>query len=149
MASPLRPNFFRATLDNDVKGANYWPFTKSKDFWKDMNKKFDSTNVSFSKENSSITVIRSYEDKVNLQITYTIAADGQIGVKYELDAKESQPDLLRIGMTMGVPSNLENAMYYGKGPWENYIRITSYNVCYTKLLRKSIEQNVCETSCKI
>ena len=22
---------------------------------------------------------------------------------------------------MGVPSNLENAMYYGKGPWENYI----------------------------
>ena len=88
-----------------------------------MNSKFDSTTVTVDSQDVTkavVNVTRSFSDKVKLAITYTVLNDGQLSVKYDLEADKSVPDLLRLGMTMGVPSTLVNTTYYGKGPWENY-----------------------------
>ena len=37
-----------------------------------------------------------------------------------MDVDPAVPDLIRVGMTMGLPSKLSKAAYYGRGPWESY-----------------------------
>lgn len=51
---------------------------------------------------------------------YSISSDGKIDVAMSLDADPSLPEMIRVGMTMGVPMNLEQTEYFGRGPWENY-----------------------------
>lgn len=124
IASPLKPNFYRPPIDNDVRGASSRAFNKSRGYWKELVNNLKTNAVTSNSENGGqvkVVVKQSYKDEVKLVTTYTFLSDGRVVVNIDMDAKESIPSLVRYGMTMGVPSNYTNTTFYGKGPWENYI----------------------------
>ncbi|SMP63588.1 beta-galactosidase [Neorhodopirellula lusitana] len=123
LAAPMRPNFSRPPIDNDVKAASSADFRKSQSFWKDLPSKMKTESVRVITRNDTsctIQAIRTFQDKVTLQASYTVFSDGNLMVDVDLDADESLPNLIRLGMTMGVPAQFNRVTYYGRGPWENY-----------------------------
>ncbi|MFD2256810.1 glycoside hydrolase family 2 TIM barrel-domain containing protein [Luteolibacter algae] len=122
LAAPLRPNFNRPSIDNDVRGASSGPISKSRKVWANLPSQLKTESISTTRESSAVrvTVPQKSGGKILLTRSYLITNDGQIEVSMDLDADESLPELIRFGMTMGVPETLENTTYYGRGPWENY-----------------------------
>ena len=123
LESPLKPNFWRPAIDNDHRGAYAKDWNKSKSFWKNILDKLQTKSVVVSRDETNsvkIVVSQAVESKVGLQLIYTISGDGLVNIKMDLDGETTLPDLMRIGLTMGVPKALVNTSYYGKGPYENY-----------------------------
>ncbi|WP_075590520.1 glycoside hydrolase family 2 [Labilibacter marinus] len=121
--APLQTNFWRAPIDNDVRGASSGSFGKSSKVWKSVPASLKTVGVSAEKLNNSVVVKISQESgkKINLATTYTVYSDGAIQVKADLDADKSLPALIRFGMTMGVSDNYSTTTFYGNGPWESYV----------------------------
>lgn len=121
--SPLKPNFSRPPIDNDVRGATSKDFGKSVKVWKEILKTTVSNEVKITNKTDKtieISVQKELQQQIKLSLNYTVYNDGNIVVKMDLNAKESLPDLIRFGMELGVSNALTNTTFYGKGPWENY-----------------------------
>ncbi|HEY9542629.1 glycoside hydrolase family 2 TIM barrel-domain containing protein [Prevotella sp.] len=116
----IKPNFWRAVTDNDMGAQVQNKFG----VWR--NPKLNLTNISVknnSKYNS--TVVVSYElDSLNttLNMEYTLYSDGSLKVKQHLlpHASASQPNMLRFGVSLQLPYDMDQSRYYGRGPIENY-----------------------------
>lgn len=120
----LKPNFWRAVTDNDM-GAG---LQKHLAAW--HNPKMTLTNVSVEKvkesKGTAATVTANYdmpEVNAKLRLTYKVHGDGTIDVEQAMtkatpDAKA--PNLLRFGMVMDLPYNMDKSQWYGRGPIENY-----------------------------
>ena len=123
LITPLKPNFYRPPIDNDIRGASRRAFIESSKVWKDMNDKLKTLEIEHvrAKGFAEVVVRRGFDTKVNLDLTYKFYSDGNIGVQMDLDVDESMPDLIRVGMTLGVLDDYKNTTYYGRGPWENYL----------------------------
>lgn len=121
--APLRPNFVRAGVDNDYRGANSSEFKKSKNFWGTLNSKLVTKDVRVSDSNNNqkeVIVKKALGDKVTLAIKYQLSSSGELQVTMDMDANKELPDLIRFGMTMGVSSDYKTTSYYGNGPYETY-----------------------------
>ena len=119
IAAPLRPNFWRATTDNDGRG---WRTGKHLGFWKGAPDRMrtDAVAVEQTDRGAVVTVRKSIPDSVNLTLVYTMAPDGRLWVDYAVKAAAGVPEMLRIGLQTQVPASLERISYFGRGPWENY-----------------------------
>jgi len=116
----LRPNFWRPPTDNDRQMRKFY---QNKKIWQNMRNTLKTNTVRIVSEDDTaveLIVKQNFQDKVKLEMTYTIFNDGNIVVKMNLDAAKSLPDLPKFGVTMGIPADYTNTTYYGKGPWENY-----------------------------
>ena len=111
----LRPQFWRAITDNDMGAVLHH-----------TNKVWQSptmTLVSFKESKKEVTAVYDLpEVKATLTLRYQIQRDGSITVTEQMQttAGEKQPDLLRYGMVLQMPYNMDHSRYYGRGPWENY-----------------------------
>lgn len=124
IVSPLKPDFFRPPIDNDLRGASSGAFRKSRAYWEFLADKLTTDKVEIKQDQNneaSIIVFKSYKDEVKLKISYRFLSDGKLIVNMAMDAKETLPSLVKFGMTVGVPKNYAETTFYGKGPWENYI----------------------------
>jgi beta-galactosidase len=122
--SPLKPNFFRPPIDNDLRGASSSDFRKSRKYWEFLNDKLETKSVkviSKNKNEAIILVEKVFKEEVKLSILYTILSDGSIIIHMELDADKDLPSLVKFGMSLGVSKEYKTTTFYGKGPWENYI----------------------------
>ena len=56
-------------------------------------------------------------------LVYHITSDGALHVSMEMDIKEGNkvPQLPRFGMLMQLPYEMDNSVFYGRGPIENYV----------------------------
>lgn len=119
----LKPNFWRAPLDNDM-GAGV-----QKDYraWLDPEMKLTSlTSAKGAKGTNSVAVVTATYNlpsvEAKLTLTYNIAIDGSITVGEKLSttpgAKVS--NMFRFGMLMQLPYNMDKSHFYGRGPIENY-----------------------------
>ncbi|WP_297090360.1 glycoside hydrolase family 2 TIM barrel-domain containing protein [uncultured Draconibacterium sp.] len=122
LMAPLQPNFTRPAADNDVRGASTNYIAKSKAFWTQRLKVRKAENIKIVQETDKVIINIDVEtgENVGLNINYIIFNDGTIKVKSELETSPDVPDLIRFGMTMGIPYKLKNASFYGNGPFENY-----------------------------
>ncbi len=122
ISSPLVPDFWRATTDNDYGNE----MQKRCIVWKHA---LDSAEISglevekLSKGEVKITSTYNLPIvKGSIHLAYTVKGNGQVDVAYTFEAKgEDLPEIPRIGMTMKMPKQFENLKYYGRGPWENYV----------------------------
>ncbi|WP_152285655.1 glycoside hydrolase family 2 TIM barrel-domain containing protein [Flavicella marina] len=123
VSSPLKPNFYRPPVDNDIRGASSRLFKKSREYWKTLESKLKVSNVDVKSENNVVTIVvsKAFKDEVKLETSYVLLSDGRVKVSMNLDAKESLPSLIRYGMTMGVSSSYKKSTFYGKGPMESYV----------------------------
>ena len=119
----LRPNFWRAVTDNDM-GA--WLQQKLK-VWRNPVMNLTSLAVDKKASNKSqTTVVARYdmpEVAATLTLTYEIHAGGAMCVTQGIafnDTARDVPEMLRFGMVMEMPYQMEVSHFYGRGPIENY-----------------------------
>ncbi|MBQ9676562.1 MAG: DUF4981 domain-containing protein [Prevotella sp.] len=118
----LRPQFWRAVTDNDM-GAN---LHKNNKVWRQPVLHLKSLKKGKKdKRTGAYTMTAVYdmpEVKATLTLHYFIAPNGTITVTEQMQttAGEKQPDMLRFGMVLQMPYDMDHSQYYGRGPVENY-----------------------------
>ncbi|MGJ8658564.1 MAG: glycoside hydrolase family 2 TIM barrel-domain containing protein [Cellulophaga fucicola] len=123
IVSPLKPNFYRPPIDNDIRGASNKQLKKGRQFWKNILDSVKSTKVVISKKNEKFIKITSEQyisNKLSFSTRYTVYNDATVLVSFKSSASESLPAPIRVGLTMGISKQLKNTSYYGNGPYENY-----------------------------
>lgn len=116
----LKPQFWRAVTDNDM-GAR---LHKKNKVWRQPTMTLKSFKQG-KKKKGVYTVTAVYdmpEVKATLTLTYRVASDGSITVTEQMQTTpgEQQPNMLRYGMVLQMPYNMDRSEYYGRGPIENY-----------------------------
>ena len=118
--SYLKPNFWRAPIDNDFGARLNWRYA----IWKNPTIKLVSLQQHM--EGQQAIIEAEYEMKeasAKLNLTYTINNEGAIKVTQKMtsDKNAEVPNLFRFGMQMQMPKSFDKVEYYGRGPVENYI----------------------------
>ncbi|WP_063769047.1 glycoside hydrolase family 2 TIM barrel-domain containing protein [Flammeovirga sp. OC4] len=122
LSKPLQLNFWRPSVDNDVRGISARPIGKSTNFWKNIEHRWTDVKVKSKKLNGKtfkIEVEKVLKDSVEVVVTYTIT-----GQKIDVDAEVTRlcdvPNLIAFGVQFGIPKSYNEVEYYGNGPFESY-----------------------------
>ncbi|MCD8386782.1 MAG: DUF4981 domain-containing protein [Bacteroidales bacterium] len=119
LASPLRPNFWRAPTDNDY-GAG---LQKKYAAWKNPEMKLVSLETSEADGLAHIKAVYSMPSvKGELTLSYAIDGNGTIRGAEDFKAQEGADvaNMFRFGMRMAMPKGFDTVDYFGRGPGENY-----------------------------
>ena len=126
----LKPNFWRAVTDNDM-GAGV---QKHNRIWREPKLQLVAFNAALDKKDNKADVHVEYdmpEVGAQLTLTYSVMGDGSMHVTQQMTPKtaDERPFLLRYGMVMQLPYDMQVSEFYGRGPIENYAdRKLSQNV---------------------
>ena len=123
----LKPNFWRAVTDNDM-GAG---INRKYKVWNNPEMKLLSLTAVKGKKAGDeykdypAVVVAEYDMpavKARLTMTYAISADGSMKVTEKMDAEDGAevPNLMRYGVLVQMPYDLDRSTFYGRGPVENY-----------------------------
>ncbi|PQJ80983.1 hypothetical protein BTO18_10700 [Polaribacter porphyrae] len=126
----IKPNFWRATLDNDF-GFN---MPKHYAIWKNATENQTKVSITLKEGNNNINlkttkdknaliqvVYQLPENSGKVQLDYKIEASGQITVTSTLkDVKKGLPNLPRFGSNFIINNEFNQVNWYGRGPQENY-----------------------------
>ncbi|MDR2026052.1 MAG: DUF4981 domain-containing protein, partial [Prevotellaceae bacterium] len=121
ITSSPTPNFWRAPIDNDFGRG----LQRNSNVWRTAGNELVVTGVEVKPATAEgVEIIISQRIKylnIPYSTVYFIRNDGSVKVSASMDMTGIEhPELLRFGMKLQLPSNFDNVMYYGKGPWENY-----------------------------
>ena len=118
----LKPNFWRAPTDNDM-GAGLQKKFKA---WKNPQMNLKGVVVEKDKKANTFNICSTYDMpdvKGELKISYLVMVNtGVVKVTEDFQATEGAKvsDMFRFGMVMQLPYNMEQSVFYGRGPIENY-----------------------------
>jgi len=116
----LRPNFWRAPTDNDM-GAG---LQRRYEAWRKPHLKLTSLKAKESKEGTLQLQADYTLESIGASLTlhYTIDATGHILYEQTMQPAtgEKSPNFFRFGLRMELPRALDEVVYYGRGPVENY-----------------------------
>jgi beta-galactosidase len=122
LASPLRPDFWRAPNDND-RGSD---MMKRLGVWRDAHR-FLAVR-SFRTETPAKGVVRLVLQAdlasvaTRYDVTYTVYGTGDLVVEVSFDPADARlPDLPRFGMQATLVPGFDRLTWYGPGPEETYI----------------------------
>jgi beta-galactosidase len=122
LASPLRPDFWRAPNDND-RGSD---MMRRLGVWRDAHR-FLSVR-SFRTETPARGVVRLVVQAeltsvgARYDLTYTVYGTGDLLVEASFDPGDARlPDLPRFGMQAALVPGFERLTWYGPGPEETYV----------------------------
>ena len=116
------PYFWRAPTDNDY-GNDFANYAR---VWTSAHARRTVKSVTVGDKNTEgvpVTVMYRLPDvKADYTLNYVIKNDGsiQINATLELPSDSETPELPRMGMRFGLPSNYNQIQWYGRGPFENY-----------------------------
>jgi beta-galactosidase len=115
----LKPNFWRALTDNDIRA---WDVLKNLSDWPTIASSLKPTQVKVLDEGLNKLVIADLagNDGLKLQLSYKISGDGAVDVNYQVKIGEKQSEPLRVGLTTAFAGDLQTMSFFGKGPYENY-----------------------------
>lgn len=120
--SPLRPDFWRAPIDND-RGRN---MDSTQGVWKTAHEdarvrefKVDASDP----QRVAVTVTHSLpKADVRWTTIYTVLGSGEVLVEASFIPKKTDlPQLPRLGMQMVMPAGFDRITWLGRGPQETYI----------------------------
>ena len=117
----LELNFWRAPTDNDR--GNKMPERLA--MWKEFssNQKIEWVRAEKLESDRFRIRVRSHFSAYESRFItdYIVSGDGDITVKNRfLIGRRKYPELPRFGMTMTLPDNFTNLVWYGRGPHESY-----------------------------
>jgi len=120
-AAPLKPNFWRAPIDNDY--GNFMP--QRLKIWKLAAEKMMLVSTGVRQISPGTAEVKTLYDLPDVKGTwsavYTIFGDGVIRVHNQFRTHEKGlPEIPRIGMRFRMEATFDQMEYYGRGPWENY-----------------------------
>ena len=116
------PYFWRAPTDNDF--GNEMPSRLG--IWRTAHQPKQLKNVTVGEQHDDGLMIKVIwqlsEIGVPYQIDYFVRNDGAVTITASMDMTNRElPELPRFGMRTTLPPEYENLIYYGRGPYENYI----------------------------
>ena len=129
LSKPVKPEFYRAMVDNDYgvrKNKNTRFNHAAWKLWgedKPALDKFDAKEL----KDKCVEVKATYKyakTGATVTLTYTIAPDGTIAVSEKMNKGVSEakiPSMLRYGMAFAMPEAFDTIEFYGAGPHETYI----------------------------
>lgn len=122
LKSPIIPNFFRATIDNDMTAQVPFDFVKrilGTYRWRDARKKLKAKKVRLIESEDSIIVMINWRmpHMVYINTQYTFKKTG--GMLLNMKCK-SLSYMERYGFTFELKDGVDGVEFYGKGPHENY-----------------------------
>lgn len=119
----ILPGFWRAVSDNDI-GAGINVKYKA---WRNPQINLISMTARKLKgaQKGVVEVVASYdmpEVKSKLSMTYRIWGDGTMEIVQRLDVDEAAKvtNMLRYGITVQLPYDMDQSSFYGRGPIESY-----------------------------
>ncbi|MBD5214071.1 MAG: DUF4981 domain-containing protein, partial [Bacteroidales bacterium] len=118
--SPLRPDFWRAPLDNDFG----FGMQIESNVWRTAGERTKLHDLAYDEATKTLTAKLIIRDiNVPLTITYSFKDNGLIDldVAVDLAGHDDLPEFPRFGMTTRLNRSLDYVSYYGRGPWENYV----------------------------
>lgn len=115
----LKPNFWRALTDNDIRA---WDVIKNLSDWPAITSSLKPVQVKVLDEGLRKLVVADLagNDGLKLQLSYKISGDGAVDVNYQVKIGEKQSEPLRIGLSTAFAGDLQTMNFFGKGPFENY-----------------------------
>ncbi len=122
IGSPLRPDFWRASTDND-RGRN---MEKSQGVWRNAHEGAQVTSITATAQPGGCAVVVRIalalpKVKAAWETTYTVHGSGDIVVAAAFKpADPKQPKLPRLGMQMQLPACFDRIAWLGPGPQETY-----------------------------
>ena len=123
----MLPNFWRAPTDNDMGAGIHRKYS----VWRNPEAQLRSLTAEKVKTPRGRNVSNDVEVKAvydipsvgaSLQMTYLINGMGTIKVTETLttDKSAQTPNMMRFGVVMQLPYNMDKSEFYGRGPVENY-----------------------------
>ncbi|MDR1557631.1 MAG: DUF4981 domain-containing protein [Tannerellaceae bacterium] len=115
-----RPNFWRAPTDNDFGASDHY----NMGLWNPASHNCIYIYKGIKDNDGGITLtyeakLRGIEAKVDL--TYTVNKDGTLTIDAHYRALSDElPEMMRFGMIMTLPQEMNDFTWYGRGPHENY-----------------------------
>ncbi len=121
ITSGPEPNFWRAPTDNDFGNG----MQKRCAVWRQAGRDRAVENVQVEQiSDSEIKISFNFDLKATEskhRTSYTVPGSGDVIVENHFTpGKKELPELPRFGMTMALPNNFDNVIWYGRGPHENY-----------------------------
>ncbi|MFD2114494.1 glycoside hydrolase family 2 TIM barrel-domain containing protein [Paenibacillus yanchengensis] len=120
LLEPVRPNFWRAKIDNDL--GNKLPMRAG--IWRDAHEQRTLLTFDFMIEGNSVKVTSFYQINTypisTLKIEYRIRPQGLIDVNYAFTPGAGLPEIPEIGMMFVLKHTFDTISWYGRGPHENY-----------------------------
>ena len=120
---PLRPNFWRAPVQNDTGNG----MIMRQGIWKLISETAmcNPVEVRTSDDKSMVMACFSYTSPYYpagelARITYEVCGDGLMKVTMQSEGFENMPCLPEYGVILSLPSNYEHLTWYGRGPKETY-----------------------------
>ncbi|WP_286860900.1 glycoside hydrolase family 2 TIM barrel-domain containing protein [Proteiniphilum sp. UBA5510] len=121
LKQPVKPNFWRAPIDNDF-GAD---IQRKLNVWRAAGDNRLLKSVEVKEENNSVAVIYQYRlTDVSADYIQSYLMDGDGAITVHVQYKTANNDITeipRFGNVITLPVELDNYQYYGRGPQENYI----------------------------
>ncbi|MEF8788481.1 MAG: beta-galactosidase domain 4-containing protein, partial [Planctomycetota bacterium] len=120
--APLRPNFWRAPLDND-RGYNMPELCAE---WKKAGRQFRATEVRVKEVKEGLIALTAMlkhpsAGETTSRLTYRVRGDGSLEVTMKTRPRGEDLSVLpRVGLQTRVPQGLDSVSWYGRGPWSNY-----------------------------
>jgi beta-galactosidase len=120
----IKPNFWRAVTDNDM-GA--W-IQRRYQAWRNPTLKLTSFEAKKAKTKQGekyVNVSAVYdmpEVKAQLRMDYAVLAGGQMMIHETMTVNDTAKvaDMLRFGLVIQLPYEMDKSEFYGRGPIENY-----------------------------
>ena len=113
----IKPNFWRAPTDNDMGAQIHRKYA----VWRNPTAILRS--IAWDKKKHTVTSVFDMPDvKVVLTMTYRFLSDGRVEICEQMipDTGAATPNMMRFGLVMQLPYNMDLCSYYGRGPVENY-----------------------------
>ncbi len=117
----LQPSFWRAPTDNDMGAGVHRALAA----WRDPAMVLTQLQANPDPAHG-IVVTALYnmpQTRSHLQLTYVVGDGGSVDVdmKMTVDTDSTSPlGMMRFGMVMTLPHDMEHSHYYGRGPLESY-----------------------------
>ena len=120
----IKPNFWRAVTDNDM-GAGIQRRYRA---WRNPTLKltaFEAKKVKTKQGEKYVNVSAVYdmpEVKAQLRMDYAILPGGRMMIHETMNVADSAKvaDMLRFGVVIQLPYDMDKSAFYGRGPIENY-----------------------------
>ncbi len=116
-----RLNFWRAPVDNDFGSKEHYNLS----VWNAAGHNMMFSYLGTEESDDGISFIYQAKPRgieVHVNIAYTVRKDGGLAVNLHYMAQSDElPEMMRFGMLMTLPKELERFSWYGRGPWENYV----------------------------
>lgn len=120
LLEPIRPNFFRAPIDNELG----FGFPKKAAFWKIASLYHSSILTACEQKEEYVLVQYQYQapgvEEVLCTVNYLVYGDGFVKVELEYPGHDKLPLIPEMAMMIQMPKEYDTHIWYGKGPEENY-----------------------------